>query len=221
MKAITDAIEHLLQSQTAAVAVYAILFAIIFAETGLLIGFFLPGDSLLFIAGALAATSTGAQINVWVMIPLLIVAAVAGDAVGYFLGRRFGPGLFSRPDSKLFKRDHLLKTQAFYDKHGSKTIVMARFVPIVRTFAPTVAGAAGMEYRKFALFNVLGGVGWISSMLLLGYFLGTRPGVKENIDKWAIGIVLLSVLPMVIHALLERRHNKDAQARSKAETAGR
>jgi membrane-associated protein len=183
---------------------YAILFAIVFAETGLLLGFFLPGDSLLFVAGALAAAYPD-QLNIGVLILLLSIAAVTGDAVGYTIGRKVGVGLFKRPDSRFFKREHLMKTQAFYDKHGPKTIVLARFVPIVRTFAPTVAGIAGMRYRDFVTYNVLGGVGWITAMSLLGYFLGNVPWVKANFEKAVIGIVILSILPMVIHFLQERR----------------
>jgi len=189
---------------------YLLLFLIIFAETGLLVGFFLPGDSLLFIAGFVAATVPG--MNIGVMILLLIVAAIAGDATGYFIGRKLGPALFNRPDSRLFKRDHLLKTQAFYEKHGPKTIVLARFIPIVRTFAPTVAGAAGMEYRKFVLYNVMGGIGWITSMSLLGYFLGNVPVVRDNLSKAVLFIVFLSILPMIVHFLQERRHKTTVQA---------
>jgi membrane-associated protein len=195
---------------------YLLLFAIIFAETGLLLGFFLPGDSLLFVAGTLCAVvlpgHTEPLMNIAVLIPLLIVAAITGDATGYYIGRKVGPSLYNRPNSKLFKREHLEKTQAFYDKHGPKTIVLARFVPIVRTFAPTVAGVAGMSYRTFVLYNVLGGVLWIASMSLLGYFLGNVPWVKENLEKAVILIVFLSILPMIIHYIQERRHKSAAAA---------
>lgn len=184
---------------------YVALFLIIFAETGLLLGFFLPGDSLLFVAGAFAAAG---KFNIALLIPLLIVAAIAGDATGYLLGRKLGPALFAREDSRFFKRAHLRKTQDFYDKHGAKTIVLARFVPIVRTFAPTVAGAAQMPYSTFVRFNVLGGIGWICSMTMAGYFLGAVPIIKNNFEKAVIGIVLLSVLPIVFHFLQERRHAK-------------
>lgn len=188
---------------------YILLFAIIFAETGLLIGFFLPGDSLLFIAGTLCAVTLPGHdapiLNVAILIPLLCVAAIAGDAVGYLIGRKAGPALFNRPDSRFFKREHIIKTQAFYDKHGPKTIVLARFVPIVRTFAPTVAGAAQMEYSKFVLFNIVGGIGWIASMSLLGFFLGNVPAVKDNLEKAVLLIVFLSILPMIVHWVMERR----------------
>jgi len=189
---------------------YVFLFAILFAETGLLIGFFLPGDSLLFVAGTLCSIPLRPGTPPTLSLPLLIVlgcvAAIAGDSVGYLIGRRLGPALLSRPDSKLFKRAHIEKTQAFYDKHGPKTIVLARFVPIVRTFAPTVAGVAAMKYRDFLLFNVLGGVGWISAMSLLGFFLGKNAWIQHNLEKAVILIVLLSVLPMIVHYFQERRH---------------
>ena len=196
---------------------YAILFAIVFAETGLLIGFFLPGDSLLFVAGTLAAAYPD-QLNIGVLIVLLCIAAITGDAVGYMIGRKVGTSLFNRPDSRFFKREHLLKTQAFYDKHGPKTIVLARFVPIVRTFAPTVAGVAGMSYRTFATYNILGGIGWITSMSLLGYFLGNVPWVKENFEKAVIGIIFLSILPMIIHFVQERRSKHESVAAAAVET---
>lgn len=182
---------------------YLLLFAIVFAETGLLIGFFLPGDSLLFIAGFVVATNPAFSLPL--LMVLLCVAAIAGDTVGYFIGRKAGPAIFSRPDSRLFKRKHLDSAHEFYEKHGPKTIVLARFVPIVRTFAPTVAGAAGMNYRQFLVYNVVGGIGWICSMLLLGYFLGNIPVVKDNLEKAVLGIVFLSILPMIVHAIKERK----------------
>ncbi len=186
---------------------YLLLFAIVFAETGLLIGFFLPGDSLLFIAGFyVASTANGPHaLSLPLLMILLCVAAIAGDTVGYFIGRKAGPAIFSRPDSRFFKRKHLDGAHEFYEKHGPKTIVLARFVPIVRTFAPTVAGAAGMNYRQFLFYNVIGGVVWICSMLLLGYFLGGIPVVKNNLEKAVLGIVFLSILPMIIHAVKERK----------------
>lgn len=181
------------------------LFAIVFAETGLLIGFFLPGDSLLFIAGLVAAQG---HINLALMLIVLSLAAIAGDSVGFWIGRKAGPALFRREDSRLFKRKHLEAAHAFYEKNGPKTIVLARFVPIVRTFAPTVAGAAGMDYRQFVTYNVLGGVAWIFSMTLLGYFLGGQQIVKDNLEKAVILIVFLSVLPMILHALKERKAHR-------------
>lgn len=183
---------------------YLFLFAIVFAETGLLIGFFLPGDSLLFIAGLLAARPDSG-LNVGLLLVLLSVAAIAGDSVGFLIGRKAGPTLFRREDSKLFKRKHLDSAHAFYEKHGPKAIVLARFVPIVRTFAPTVAGAAGMNYRQFVMYNIIGGISWIFSMTLLGYFLGTNDWVKNNIEKVVIGIVILSIVPIILHTVKEKR----------------
>ena len=183
---------------------YLFLFGIVFAETGLLIGFFLPGDSLLFIAGLLAA-KPDSGLNVGLLLVLLSVAAIAGDSVGFLIGRKAGPALFRREDSKLFKRKHLDSAHAFYEKHGPKAIVLARFVPIVRTFAPTVAGAAGMNYRQFVTYNVFGGILWICSMTLLGYFLGTNVWVKSNIEKVVIAIVILSIVPIILHTLKEKR----------------
>ena len=195
---------------------YAVLFLIIFAETGLLLGFFLPGDSLLFIAGTLCAiplkSGEAPLLNIVIMIPLLCVAAILGDATGYFLGRKVGPSLFNRPDSKLFKREHLRRTHDFYEKHGPKTIVLARFVPIVRTFAPTVAGVAGMSYRTFGMFNIIGGAAWIGSMSLLGYFLGNVKWIQDNLEKAVLLIVFLSILPMIVHYFQERKTKSSGAA---------
>jgi membrane-associated protein len=176
---------------------YIGLFVIIFSETGLLIGFFLPGDSLLVTAGLYAA-GTGALDPV-ILILVLSVAAVTGDATGYMIGLRAGHSLYNRPQSRFFRRDHLLKTRAFYEKYGGITIVLARFMPFARTFAPVVAGVAEMKYRRFVLFNVAGGVGWITSMILLGYFLGQSiPGLEDHIEIVIAIIVFVSILPMLI-----------------------
>ncbi len=191
---------------------YLGLVIIIFAETGLLIGFFLPGDSLLVTAGLLAATVPALGLSYWVLSLLLIPAAVIGDAVGYWIGRRAGQPLFQRPDSRLFKRKYLEQTQAFYERHGNKTIVMARFVPIVRTFAPVIAGVAGMSYRHFFIYNVLGGIGWVISMISIGYFLGTTfPWIGKNIELLAIVIILISLIPILIEYLRHRRQTVDAK----------
>ncbi len=183
---------------------YALLFAIVFAETGLVVTPFLPGDSLLFAVGALSATD-GSPVNVWVAGVLLTIAAILGDAVNYSIGRRLGPAVFKSSTSKLLNKDHLLKAQAFYEKHGPKTIVIARFVPIVRTFAPFVAGIGQMSYPKFALYNVVGGVVWVWSLTLAGYFFGNIPVVKNNFGTVVIAIVVISVLPIVIEWLRARR----------------
>lgn len=184
---------------------YVGLTAIIFAETGLLVGFFLPGDSLLVTAGLLAADPTFG-LNVWLLGAILTVAAVVGDTVGYNVGRATGPRIFRREDSLFFHRDHLLRAQAFYDKHGGKTIIIARFMPIVRTFAPVIAGVGRMEYRRFVLYNVVGGILWIWSMLLTGWVLArTVPGVAKHVEKIILLVVFLSILPGIIAWWRERR----------------
>lgn len=173
---------------------YVALHAIVFAETGLLVGFFLPGDSLLFTAGVFAAAGL---LNVWVLLLGLSVAAVVGDQVGYLIGRKAGQALYKRPDSRFFKRSHLMAAHDFYEKYGGKTIFLARFVPIIRTFAPTVAGAAGMEYRRFVFWNVAGGLTWVWTMVGGGYLIGRRiPKVEERIHLVALVIIFLSVLPI-------------------------
>ena len=181
---------------------YALLFAIVFAETGLLVGFFLPGDSLLFTVGVVAGAG---DLNVYLITAVLIVAAIVGDAVGYSLGRHAGPHVFNRPDSRFFRREHLLKTKAFYEKHGGKTIIYARFVPIIRTFAPFVAGVAQMPYSRFAAFNIFGGIGWVILMTFSGYFLGNVDIVRRHFEKVVVGIVLVSVAPVVIEYVRHRR----------------
>jgi membrane-associated protein len=185
---------------------YLGLFAIIFSETGLFVGFFLPGDSLLVTAGLFAARG---QLRVELLIPLLIVAAIAGNTTGYAIGSRAGRALYSRPNSRFFRRDHLLKTKAFYEKYGPITIVMAQFMPFARTFAPPVAGAAEMTYRRFATFNVTGAVLWITSMTLIGYYLGRIiPGIERKIEYVIAVVIFVSVLPMLIkyvqHKLKQR-----------------
>ena len=186
---------------------YVILFCIIFAETGLLVGFFLPGDSLLFVAGAYTAANP-THLNIALLLILLSIAAITGDATGYFIGRKLGRKLYDRPDSRFFKKEHLRRTHDFYEKHGPKTIVLARFIPIVRTFAPTVAGVGEMTYPKFALYNIFGGIGWICLMLLLGYFLGSVPVIKNNFEKAVLGIIFLSLLPVFFHWWSERRQSE-------------
>jgi membrane-associated protein len=181
---------------------YALLFGIVFSETGLLAGFFLPGDSLLFTVGVVAGAG---GLNLPAIMAVLIAAAIIGDGVGYLLGKKAGVGVFNRPDSKLFKREHLIKTQEFYEKHGGKTIIYARFVPIIRTFAPFVAGVANMNYGRFLSFNVFGGIGWVVSMTTLGYLLGDNEIVRKHFEKVIIGIILISVLPIVFEYLKSRR----------------
>ena len=183
---------------------YVGLTAIIFAETGLLIGFFLPGDSVLVTAGLLA-TQSQFGLNVWLLGVVLTIAAVLGNSLGYTIGRFTGPRLFTRDDSLLFKKKHLFRAQAFYEKHGGKTLVIARFMPIVRTFVPVVAGFGAMNLRSFTAYNVLGAVLWIWSMLFIGYFLGrTIPGVEKHITPIILVVIFLSLLPGIISWVRER-----------------
>ena len=182
---------------------YVVLVAIVFTETGLLVGFFLPGDSLLITAGLVAA---GGGLNIWWLNGLLIVAAIVGDSVGYAIGWRVGPRLFTREKSLVFNPRHVERTRRFYERHGSKTIVIARFVPIVRTFAPVVAGVGQMQYRRFLLYNILGGVGWVLSMTWAGYLLGRAiPNVDRYMHLIVIIVIILSVIPIGVEILKERR----------------
>jgi len=182
-----------------------VMIAIVFAETGLLIGFFLPGDSLLFVAGFLASPAGKSVLPiVWVNV-LLSAAAIAGDTVGYWIGKKAGPAIFNRPQSRFFRRDYLLRAHAFYEKHGGKTIVLARFIPIIRTFAPVVAGAGAMDYRRFLFFNVFGGIGWVLSMSLAGYFLGKIEWVQKNLEKAVLIVIVLSLMPVFVHWWKARR----------------
>lgn len=182
---------------------YPVLFAIIFSETGLLIGFFLPGDSLLVTAGLLAAAGI---LDVWWLLILLIPAAIIGDALGYYIGKKGGKKIYDRPDSKLFKKEHLLKATEFYEKHGGKTIILARFIPLIRTFAPVVAGITNMNYRKFASYNIFGGIFWICSTVLLGYFLGNMiPNIEKYIHYVIAIVIFLSILPIVFEYFKSRK----------------
>jgi len=183
----------------------AVLLLIVFAESGLFFGFFLPGDSLLFVAGFLASSAGGHLLpDPMLLIPSLFVAAVLGDQVGYMFGARVGPALFNRPDSRFFRKSHVERAHAFYEKYGAKTIVLARFVPIVRTFAPIIAGVASMRYRTFLAFNLAGGLLWTAGVTLAGFYLGGLPIVRQNIEIALIGIVGLSVLPIVVEVLRHR-----------------
>jgi membrane-associated protein len=186
------------------------LIIIVFAETGLMIGFFLPGDSLLITAGLFAFKG---DLNIWTLNIALVLAAIIGDATGYYIGRRTGQALYSRPNSLLFRRDHLIKTHEFYEKHGGKTIIIARFMPIVRTFAPVVAGAAEMTYRNFAIYNVVGALLWVLSMTLTGYFLGAVvPDIEKQIHKVVAVVIFLSLLPPGIAWLKSKMGQKKLPA---------
>ncbi len=183
---------------------YVGLTAIIFVETGLFFGFFLPGDSLLVTAGLLA--SQGFSLDVYLLGLLLNIAAVVGDNTNYWIGRFMGPKVFTREESLFFRRRHVERAHEFYEKHGAKTIVLARFMPIIRTFAPLVAGVARMSYRTFLTYSVLGGTVWIWSMLFIGYFLGRMvPGIDKHIEKVIIVVIFLSILPGIISWLSERK----------------
>ena len=190
---------------------YVLLFAIVFFETGLVVTPFLPGDSLLFAVGALAATE-GSPLEVVPVSLLLIVAAVGGDALNYAIGKFVGPKVFSHEGSRFFNKEHLVRTQRFYEKYGGKTIVMARFVPIVRTFAPFVAGIGSMSYRRFALFNVTGGAGWVALMVGAGHLFGQMEFVKKNFHFVTLAIIVISLLPIGIEWWRARSETKRAAA---------
>jgi membrane-associated protein len=205
--------KHYLNPNTIAGAGYLVLIFVVFAETGLAAGFFLPGDSLLVVAGLFAAKG---DLNVFILLSTLFVAAVVGDAVGYLTGFKMGERIFKRQKSLLFKPSHLQKANEFYEKYGGKTIIIARFVPIVRTFAPIVAGAAKMPYRRFVIFNVIGGFLWVFSMILAGYFLGSTLKSRFGIDldrhiEWVIIIVVaLSLIPIAVEFIKARRAKASA-----------
>ncbi|MER7783491.1 VTT domain-containing protein [Streptomyces albidoflavus] len=187
------------------------LLLIVFAESGLLIGFFLPGDSLLFTTGLLITTSQ-LKFPLWLAIVLICVAAVVGDQAGYLFGKKVGPALFKRPDSRLFKQENVTKASEFFEKHGPKSLVLARFVPIVRTFTPIIAGVSSMRYRSFITFNIIGGILWGAGVTLLGAWLGRIAFVRENIEAMLILIVLVSVVPIIIEFVKARGQSRRAAA---------
>ena len=211
---IIDFILHIDQHLTELAAqygvwIYGILFLIIFCETGLVVMPLLPGDSLLFAAGSIAAIG---KMNIHLMVVLLIIAAILGDAVNFMVGKYFGEKLFSNPNSKIFKQSHLQKTQQFYAKHGGKTIILARFIPIVRTFAPFVAGMGHMSYHHFLAYNVIGGVLWVTIFSYLGYFFGNMDIVKDNLSLVLVAIIVLSILPAIIEIIRHKRSANKAGA---------
>ena len=183
---------------------YLALTIIVFAETGLLAGFFLPGDSLLVTAGLVAAVDP--SMNIWVLNLLLCAAAITGDTTGYWIGYHLGPKIFNKEDSFFFHKNHLVRTQKFYEKHGPKTIILARFVPVVRTFAPTVAGAGRMNYKKFLTYNIIGGIGWVVSMTFLGFFLARSiPDIEKKVHWVVLVVIVLSILPILKEWLHSRK----------------
>lgn len=190
---------------------------IVFAESGLLIGFFLPGDSLLFTTG-LMVTTNKIDTPLWLVCVLVVLAAVLGDQAGYLFGRKVGPSLFTRPDSRLFKQENVEKAHAFFEKHGPKSLILARFVPIVRTFTPIIAGVSRMQYRSFIIFNVIGGTLWGAGVTLLGAALGNVEFVYKNIEAILVGIVLLSVIPVAIEFLRARAKAKKEPVAAAADT---
>ena len=211
---IIDFILHIDQHLTELAAqygvwIYGILFLIIFCETGLVVMPLLPGDSLLFAAGSIAAIG---EMNIHLMVVLLIIAAILGDAVNFMVGKFFGEKLFANPNSKIFKQSHLQKTQQFYAKHGGKTIILARFIPIVRTFAPFVAGMGHMSYHHFLAYNVIGGVLWVTIFSYLGYFFGNLPIVKDNLSLVLVAIIVLSILPGIVEIIRHKRAANKAGA---------
>jgi len=199
-------VRHLVQ-----VGGYIGLTAIIFAETGLLVGFFLPGDSLLVTAGLLSSQPEFG-LNLFVLLVILTIAAILGNSLGYAIGRYTGPRLFTRDDSLLFRKKHLFAAQAFYEKHGGKTLVIARFMPIVRTFVPVVAGLAAMDFRRYTAYNVLGAVAWIGSMLLIGRVLGNIPGVEKHLEQVILLVIVVSLLPGLISWWRTRSATASAEA---------
>lgn len=191
---------------------YALLFLVIFMETGLVVTPFLPGDSLLFAAGTFASPALGSPLNIWLLWVLLCVAAVLGDSVNYWIGHFIGPRAFSG-EIRFLKKEYLDRTHAFYERHGGKTIVLARFIPIIRTFAPFVAGVGAMTYGKFFSYNVFGGILWVTLFVWGGYFFGTLPFVQENFSFVVLAIVVISVMPAVVEILKERlRSTRNAEA---------
>jgi membrane-associated protein len=188
---------------------YVMLFAIVFSETGLLMGFFLPGDSLLFTVGVVAGAG---HLDMVAVNLVLATAAILGDSTGYLLGQKTGPRIFSRPDSRFFKQEYVQRTKQFYEKYGGKTIVYARFVPIIRTFAPFIAGVGAMRYSRFVAFNVFGGIGWVFAMTMAGYLLGGVPLVRQHFEKVIILIIVVSLLPTIIEVWKARRRPKTKES---------
>ena len=195
--------QHLLElARTYGIWIYAILFLIVFLETGLVVTPFLPGDSLLFVAGAIAAAG---EMNVHGVVLLLTVAAILGDSVNYAIGRYLGPRVFRFEDTRFFKRAYIDRTHAFFERHGGKTIIIARFIPIIRTYAPFVAGIGAMPYGRFAVFNVTGAILWVVLLTYAGYFFGNLPFVKNNLTLVILGIIVLSILPGIVEFFRARR----------------
>jgi len=197
-----DRLIHLLSQVLTGWSGYALLAAIVFSETGLLVGLFLPGDSLLFTVGAVCGAG---QLDIVSVCVLLVAASIMGDQSGYFLGNRTGPRIFARQNSRLFKREYVTRTQDFYEKHGGKALIYAKFVPIIRTFAPFMAGVGKMHYPRFLAFNVIGGLLWVLIATLAGYYLGQIPLIRQNFEKALLGVIFISILPLILQVVKARR----------------
>lgn len=197
-----DTLGHMIAGNPHIWIAYVALFLVVFAESGLLVGFFLPGDSLLFTVGIVAGAG---QLQIGAIIVSLIIASILGDGIGFLLGSTLGYRLFSNKNSKIFRREYLDRTHAFYEKHGGKTIIYAKFVPIVRTFAAFIAGVAKMDYPRFLTFNVVGAAGWVTSMICLGYLLGNIPIVRSNFEKVVLLIIALSLAPVVLQLIASKK----------------
>ena len=200
-----DKLIHLLSTVLTGWIGYAVLFAIVFAESGMLLGFFLPGDSLLFTVGVVAGAG---RLPVLQTIAMLACASILGDGIGFLLGGTLGYSLFKNPRSRIFRREYLDRTHEFYERHGGKTIIYAKFVPIIRTFAAFIGGVAKMRYTRFLTFNVVGAIGWVTTMILLGYRLGGVPVVRRNFEKVVLGIIVVSLIPVAVHAFGQRRQKR-------------
>ncbi len=196
-----DKLIHLLSTVLTGWVGYAVLFLVVFAESGLLVGFFLPGDSLLFTVGVVSGAG---KLPIGAMIAMLAFASILGDGIGFFIGSTGGYSLFKSGKSKIFRKEYLDRTHAFYEKHGGKTIIYAKFVPIIRTFAAFIAGVGKMHYARFLSFNVIGAVGWVTSMITLGYMLGNVPVIRQNFEKVVLGIVFVSLVPVALQLLKKR-----------------
>jgi len=197
-----DRLIHLLSHVLTGWSGDALLAAIVFSETGLLVGLFLPGDSLLFTVGAVCGAG---QLDIVSVCVLLVAASIMGDQSGYFLGNRTGPRIFARQNSRLFKREYVTRTQDFYEKHGGKALIYAKFVPIIRTFAPFMAGVGKMHYPRFLAFNVIGGLLWVLIATLAGYYLGKIPLIRQNFEKALLGVIFISILPLILQVVKARR----------------
>ena len=190
-----------------------VVLIMVFAETGLLIGFFLPGDSLLFITGLMVSSSV-IELPIWLVCAMISTTAFLGDQTGYFIGRRFGPAVFNKQDSKFFSQKNVSRTNSFFERYGSKAIILAHFVPVMRTFIPVAAGVGQMNYRKFVQFNIIGVLGWGTGVTLLGYFLGRIPLVAEHVEYFTLGFIVISTIPIALEVLKARREHRDELLKS-------